>query len=429
MTLSQRVVLLLLALSLIAGIATGGQIYYRLSYFWGILFFGSWLWSIFSLRGLRLMRTARALRAQVGQVFEERFEIVNDSRMFRLWVEVRNESPLPEPGGSQVLTLIGGKQKRIYWSQTLLTQRGVFPLGPTVLASGDIFGLFPINHNLPAQESLLVYPLMVNVHDFPEPPGLLPGGEALRRRTHQITPNASGVREYLPGDPLNRIHWLSTARRSRLMVKEFELDPLAEVWIFLDASRYGHAALPQPPQDFNVMNYWRQTVKVSLPPSTEEYAVSIAASLSRYYLKIGRAVGLVSAGQHLTLLPPDRGGRQLGKILEDLALIRAQGELPLQGLVESQAKHVPRGSTIILITPTAQNDFAYLVEFLVRRGLRPIAVLLNAASFGGPQGNDFLVERLRLMGVSVTQVSNGVDLELALSNGHHRLLSNTKKAD
>lgn len=31
-----------------------------------------------------------------------------------------------------------------------------------------------------------------------------------------------GVREYVPGDPLRYIHWRSTARRDRLMVKEFE---------------------------------------------------------------------------------------------------------------------------------------------------------------------------------------------------------------
>lgn len=417
MNLSQRVVLILLALSLGAGVATGGQIYYRLSYFWGLLFFGSWIWSALSLRGVRLERTARAQRAQVGQIFEERFEVINDSRLLRIWLEIQNESPLPESGGSQVLTMVGGRQRRIYWSQTLLTQRGVFPLGPTVVSSGDLFGLFPASRTIPPYETLLVYPLMVDLRSFPNPPGLLPGGEALRRRTHQITPNASGVREYEPGDPLNRIHWQSTARRNRLMVKEFELDPLAEVWIFVDAARAGQASLPTPPQEFNVLNYWRKPVKVTLPPSTEEYAVSSAASLSRYYLRRGRAVGLVSSGQHLTLLPPDRGGRQLGKILENLAILRAQGNLPLQGLVESQVKHLPRGSTVIMITPTVMVDFAILVEYLVRRGMRPVAILLDQASFGGSPGSDYLVERVRSMGVPVRQIVNGADLEAALSGG------------
>lgn len=414
MNISQRIVLLLFALSLLAGIATGAQIYYRLSYFFGLLFFGSWIWSVFSLRGLRVQRTARALRAQVGQIFEERFEIINENRLFRLWVEVRNESTLPDAGGSQVLTLIGGRQRRIYWSQTLLTHRGVFPLGPTILASGDLFGLFPVKREIPAEETLLVYPMMFDIRTFSNPPGLLPGGESLRRRTHQITPNASGVRDYYPGDSLNRIHWASSARRDKLMVKEFELDPLSEVWIFLDAFGEEHTSLAYEKQEFNVMEYWRKSIKVSLPPSTEEYAVSIASSLSRYFLRKGRAVGMVSVGQHNILLPPDRGGRQLGKILEDLALLRAEGNLPLQGLVEAQAKHVPRGSTVILITPTILTDFVYVVEYLLRRGLRPIPILIDASTFGGYKGTGEIAERIRALGVPVRMVTNGANLTAAI---------------
>ncbi|RPI30230.1 MAG: DUF58 domain-containing protein [Chloroflexota bacterium] len=422
MTLPQRVVLILLALSLIAGIATGGQLYYRLSYFWGLLFFGSWVWSWFALRGVRVERSARTLRAQVGQVFEERFEIINDSRLFRLWLEVRNESALPESGGSQVLTLMGGRQRRIYWSQTLLTHRGVFPLGPTVLASGDLFGLFPVSRSIPAHDTLLVYPMMADIRAFPNPAGLLPGGEALRRRTHQVTPNASGVREYAPGDPLNRIHWQSTARRNRLIVKEFELDPLAEIWIFLDAERFGQASLPYTPQQFNVLHYWRQQTKVSLPPSTEEYSVSIAASLARHFIRRGRAVGLVSAGRHQTLLSPDRGGRQLGKILEALSLSRAEGELPLRAMVETQAKHIPRGSTVILISPTVQAEFGFVVEYLLRRGVRPLAVLLDTASFGGLSGSGMLAEKVRAIGVPVRLIECGANLEAALTEGYREKL-------
>jgi uncharacterized protein (DUF58 family) len=424
MTLPQRIVLILLALSLFAGLATGAQIYYRLSYLWGFLYLGAWIWAVFSLRGLRVERTARALRAQVGQVFEERYEVINESRLFRIWLEVRNESPLPASGGSQVITLLRGRQKRIYWAQTLLSQRGVFPLGPTVLASGDFFGLFPKSRTIEPQDSLLVYPMMFDIQEFPNPAGLLPGGESLRRRTHQITPNASGVREYMPGDPLNRIHWTSTARRNRLMAKEFELDPMAEVWIMMDSERARQAQLSQPDrkEPLEYLDYWRYQRKVALPASTEEYGLSICASLSRYFIRIGRSVGYISAGRHLTLLPPDRGGRQLGKILEALALSQAEGELPLQGLVETQAKYLPRGSTAVLVTPTADLEFVYVVEFLLRRGLRPVAVLLNAKTFGGEEGSDLLADKLRSLGVPVRLIDYGAPLDKALEAGYRTKL-------
>jgi uncharacterized protein (DUF58 family) len=81
MTTGQKGVLALLALSITAGFATGGKLYYRLSIFWALLFFGAWIWSAFSLRGLKFSRSARTLRAQVGQIFEEKFEVLNRNRI------------------------------------------------------------------------------------------------------------------------------------------------------------------------------------------------------------------------------------------------------------------------------------------------------------------------------------------------------------
>jgi uncharacterized protein (DUF58 family) len=284
-----------------------------------------------------------------------------------------------------------------------------------VLASGDLFGLFHVSQRLPASDSLLVYPMMVDIHAFPNPVGWLSGGEALRRRTQQITANAAGVREYAPGDPLNRIHWLSSARRNRLIVKEFELDPLSEVWIFIDAYKQVQFALPSEALQLDERELWRPSVKIPLPPSTEEYAVSAAASLARYYIQHERMIGLVSAGRSTMVIPAEKGGRQLGKILEALALLKADGRLPLQGMVEAQARNLPRGSTVILITPGFGDGVTLSVELLSRTGMRPITVLLDAESFGGPSGSARVMRQLELMGVPACRVANGDDLGQALS--------------
>ncbi len=416
MTSGLRVVLVLLIISLLGGVITGAVFYYRLAYLWLFLLAGSWLLSKLALRGLELRRTARSLRSQVGQIFEERFEVRNLSRLPRLWVEVRDQSPLPGSRGSQVLSMIGGRESRSYLVRTRLKKRGVFPLGDTVLASGDLFGLFPVSLKFPAQESLLVYPMMVEVQAFPSPLGWLSGGEALRRRTHQITANASGVREYAPGDPTNRIHWLSTARRNRIMVKEFELDPMAEVWIFVDAYQAVHSALPMPEITLDERDMWRPSVQIPLPPSTEEYAVSVAASLARFYLQRGRAVGLVSAGQSLSVLSAERGGRQLGKILEVLALLQADGRLSLESLVQAEVQAIPRGSTVVIITPDPGDGVVVSAELLSRRGMRPVVVLLDAGSFGGVRGVERVEADLHLMRVPVCRIANGDNLAERLSD-------------
>ena len=420
MTTGQKVVIALLALSLLAGLVTGGKLYYRLSVFWALLYFGSWFWSLFSLRGLQFKRSARTLRAQVGQIFEERFEVQNQNRFPRLWLEIRDQTTLPGSDGSRVVTMVMGRQARSYLARVRLMKRGVFPLGPTTIATGDLFGLFPVELEIAGQDSLLVYPMMVDIKGFPNPPGLLPGGEALRRRTHQVTPNAAGIREYYTGDPLNRIHWLSTARRGRLMVKEFELDPLADVWIFLDAASNVQSSLPLTPTDYYAKDFWTRSGKMPLPPSTEEYSISIAASVVRDYLRRGRAVGMACAGMHVTLISPDRGGRQLGKILEALALTQMKGDLPLRGLIETQVKHMVRGSTVVLITPSTFREVGLVVDFLIQRGLKPIVVLLEASSFGGPAGTDLLAESIKLLGIPYRIVGKDADLSIALSDSYTR---------
>ncbi len=415
MTASARVVVALLVLSLAAGAFTGDPLFNRLTYLWGGLLLVSYIMSRLALYRLQFFRTPRALRSQVGQVFEEHYEVKNSSRWPRLWVEVHDESNLPGSRSSYVVTLIGGNESRTYLARTRLSDRGVFSLGPTTLAAGDLFGLFPVRHSFPAQDSLLVYPTMVNVQHFPNPAGLLPGGEALRRRTQQITSNAAGVREYEHGDPINRIHWMSTARRDRMMVKEFELDPLAEVWIFVDANAGVQAAKPYDRPEFDARDFWRHKVKFDLPPATIEYAVTIAASLGRYYLQRGRSVGLAYADATVRVLPSDRGGRQLGKILEALALLRPSGSLPLPNLVDAQARNLPRGSTVILITPSASDDVFRTCDLLLRRGHRPVAVLLDATTFGGYLSPRQTIGSLQMMNIPYAEVKEGDDLASVLT--------------
>jgi uncharacterized protein (DUF58 family) len=105
------------------------------------------------------------------------------------------------------------------------------------LIGGDPFGLFPSQRQVGGRREVVVLPPTVPV-ELSIPAGRLSGAGA-RRRTYQVA-NASGVREYAHGDSLSRIHWKSTARRGRLISKEFELDPMSDVWIVLDGQRQMH---------------------------------------------------------------------------------------------------------------------------------------------------------------------------------------------
>ncbi len=45
------------------------------------------------------------------------------------------------------------------------------------------------------------------------------------------------LREYLPGDSLNDIHWRGTAKRGALVTKQYQIERTQEIYVVLDASR------------------------------------------------------------------------------------------------------------------------------------------------------------------------------------------------
>jgi len=394
---------------------TQNLIFSRLFIFLTLVFSFSGLFSILSMIGLKFIRTTRANRKQVGEIFSENFEVINSSIFPKVWVKVSDQAEMLRGSGSRVLTWIKGRQSRTYIAYSLLEKRGWFQLGPTQIETGDLFGLFLLSKRYAAVSRLLVIPYTFDLQNFPDPFGILPGGRALRQKTLDVTPYAAGVREFVHGDPLKRIHWPSSARKQKLIVKEFEKDPLAEVWIFIDSRGevHVHEEVANKP---GLRDLWwmRQERVFELQPDTEEYAISIAASIAKYYIRMRREVGLVSAGRGYSILPAERGERQLGKILETLAVLRAEGDLPLWGLISSQLAHLVRGSTIILITPSSDQKILTVVMELIQRGLMPVVILIDPASFGGAQNSGELAATLVNRGVLTFLIHKGDDIKAAL---------------
>jgi len=413
-----RGMLLLLVATLAVALLTGRELFYNLTYLLVALLVVTFLWAQVSIRWISLGRQTRSRRAQVNTLLEERFLLRNTGPFPKLWLEVQDHSTLPGHYASQVVNSLGPHQERRWRVQTLCRERGLFTLGPITLSSGDPFGLFTLHRTLPHTTSVVIYPMTVEIREFPLPLGHLPGGEALRRRTHTITPNAAGVRDYAPGDSFNRIHWPSTARKDRLIVKEFELDPLSDVWIFLDMDRHAHSALSAAWKRRELERDWlpwEVPDSFQMPPSSEEYAVSAAASIAQYFLRRGRGVGLVAYGQRREVLQADRGERQLTKVLEILAMLRAEGHIPFSEVLRTEAARLRRGTTLVAISPSVRSEWMLMARHAQRTGLRVVAVVVDAASFGGPPGAPEIAEQFAAVGIPVRLVREGDDLGAALS--------------
>ncbi len=406
---------LTIVVSLLAGLITGRTFFFNVAYAFIALLLFSFLWAWSGVNWLSLSRQTRARRAQVGRYMEERFTVRNTSLLPKLWLEVYDQSSLPGHRASHVVSNLRPRAGASWLVRTLCIQRGEFHLGPLRLVTGDPFGLFEMERKISATSRLVVYPSTVEVPEFALPIGILPGGDALRRRTHYITSNASGVRDYAPGDSFNRIHWRSTARRDRLIVKEFELDPLADIWIMMDAERTVHFGEYAPADTDAERMPWEMGEGFSLPPTTEEYTVVVAASLARHFLQKDRSVGFLTYGQRRELIQVDRGARQLTKILETLAVVRARGAISLEQVLTLEGDQMARGTTVIVITPSTREGWVSAAHRLQRRGLRVIGVLVDSESFGGRPGIRQIAARLGAINIPTYIVRNGEDLRVSLS--------------
>ncbi|MCC7107382.1 MAG: DUF58 domain-containing protein [Chloroflexi bacterium] len=350
----------------------------------------SFAWSRWSVRGIYVRPRPRAIRLQVGDTLEERFEIENLSWVPKLWLEVLDTATHPEHNLSQVVSL-GPKGRRVRVFRTPCRRRGKFRLGPVTLAAGDPFGFFSRERELLGESSLLVYPPIVPLDRLRPLPGDLAGGTARGERVHYLTPSVASVRDYEPGDPFSRIHWTSSLRLNRLMVKEFERDPFTDVWLILDLDRHaqvGHGAV-----------------------STTEMGVAVCASLAAHFLREGRAVGIVAAS---STLAADRGTRQHDRMLELLATVQARSGA-LSAVLLSLEGRLTGHQHLVVVTPTTDISPIAQIGHLARRGLSASVVLLDPATFGQAPSQAAVVGELLAARIPTYRVGRESALAEALS--------------
>ena len=375
----------------------------------------SWFVSKSSLTNIELNRFSRKKILEIGNIFDERLEIKNNSKLPKYWIEILDRSELLEKMNSRIITGLGAKKVGIFQSTVVLNKRGFFPLGPTEILSGDPFGLFTTQQYFKSKNHLLVYPKVSKLYRFPLLPADMAGSASLMLQTTHPTPQAAGIREFSPGDPLSRVHWPTTIRRDKLMVKEFDEDSQSSVWLLLDAQKGKYFRVIQeiaPAFDRNFVSV-RKTKEFSLQRDSFEYAVSIAASISKYFLEKNLTVGFACAGEKVSVLPAEKGHRQLNKILETLATVQDVGTTPLEQLLEKQSKNISKGSAIILITASKGKTYEILMEKLRRKGFHVMTVLLDNASF--IQNNEKPVESRIDPSGSEIKVSFGDDIGKVLS--------------
>jgi uncharacterized protein (DUF58 family) len=245
-------------------------------------------------------------------------------------------------------------------------RRGRYEIGPLRASVGDPFGLSSRTWRAAGLDEVIVQP---RVHDvMPLPEG---GGEDLdsddRRVVGQL--DVAGeflmLREYAPGDDLRRVHWKSTARHQRLMIRQDESRRRAPVLVLLDVRSSAHD---------------RASFELAV-----EAVASIVTSLERDQRRVEVRT---TSGERLG----QAGRRHLASLMDELAVIEPSG---LPRLAPGNAR--PSAVVAVLGRPR-DGDLLILERLTRRRGM--LAVVVTRPD--GQQPSTLATRRTVPLAVNVT---------------------------
>ena len=388
-------VAILLIISVFTGMATGFDLFYRLSYVLVATLVASYVWVLLMHRAVLVEVSGRPRQARVGDEILETITLDNRSALPKFALEVSDLADIPGHRGGVAVSIASGDYAS--WTMHIKTRtRGMYHLGPIRIVARDLFNIFRKSSEFGDRDAITVLPRVLDLPGFEVPAAQLHGDSSTRQRSQSVTPHASSVRDYAPGDALSRVHWNSTARMGKLMSKEFDLGRASEVWVLVDLERNVQAG--------------------ELEESTDEYAVTIAASLVKRHIDAELPVGLVAFGDERYFLPAETGAGQSDRIMQYLALAKPEGDTPLN---EALADYEPlwgHNATLMVITSSPRSDWVVGVSELMRRGVRIVVIQLDLESFGGVGDITESQEEMFARGIPQFHILQGDDIPTKLSS-------------
>ncbi len=220
------------------------------------------------------------------------------------------------------------------------SQRGCFEFG-------DIWGKIPgplrflqIQFRLTARQSVKVYPSLADTSKF----NLM----ARRGRLHDIGIRSShmagagrefeSLRDYLPDDEYRRIDWKATAKRGKLISRQYEADRSQNVILVIDAGRTMYANIDGQPKI--------------------EHAIKAALMLAYVASLSDDRVGLlVFADTVQTWIPPNKGRGQVYRMMEALYDLKAKrAEADYRGAFAYMSSRWRRRSLMVCFTDLWDPD-------------------------------------------------------------------------
>ena len=357
-------------------------------------------------QSVEALRTGGDRELKIGSRVAVEVRVTNRGRLPVLWLlaedllprwSIRGRVKTLQVEGDRlrVMLLLPGRSRSLRY-EVVCHRRGYMQIGPTVLETGDLMGLFRRYRVGTAPQFVTVFPHIETLSGY-EIGSRRPIGEIRMRESIMNDPTRlRGIRRWQPGDPMRSIHWAATARTGTLHSKVYEPSSVAGATVVLDL----HAATNPPRHE----------------PVRSDLAVTAGASIATALHDMGEPFGLATngrdaadrvrlegwAGDHRVrdeaaaaasmsdssdrlrpiLIGPDRGPVHLKEVTRTLArLDRSDGLTLAEFLTESEPRLANDTTLLVVLQQCPPESLAALVG-LARRGWA-VAVVINTHEIDG----------------------------------------------
>jgi uncharacterized protein (DUF58 family) len=233
-------------------------------------------------------------------------------------------------------------------------KRGTYLLKEIEVSMGDIFGFSSEDKVIDEYMEILVYPKLVDLKELKFSTTSLYGDNIIRRWIYKDPIYIRGIREYNVEDRMKDIHWKSSLKMNKLMVKDYDYTSEIELVVIVDVQ------CGDP--------YWQ-----SIIPKDIERAISVGASLARQAVKEGIPAGMTTNSQLMSYGSSMNNSvtpslNSMKDIMELCARIDYTPRLSLSEFLRQEGKYFTRNRTYLLVSSYLNEEAASLLSKLRRNG-------------------------------------------------------------
>lgn len=373
------------------------------------------------LRGLVCERELSKTETTIGEEVDIVLTVRNKSALPIPWVLVEELLPakMPAFGTRSRLLTIGPRREEKMRYRVVMNRRGYHQIGPALVEAGDLFGFFRRYKTATKNDYVTVYPTVEPIMEFDIAARRPMGPVRVTNRIFEDPSLILAVREYVPGDPFNRIHWKTTARIGTLHSKVFEPSRIIGSTLVLDLHRRGYRG--------------------AAGADRMELAITTAASFANYIANAHEQVGLMTNGRDMAevaryepepllgkirnqvvvqarragrperlapvIVPTRKGAEQGWLILETLARIDSTDGLTVSQMLRYSIQLLGRDSTTLVLVPEVEDELAVTLGIMAEAGF-----LVNVFVIENETGYFTAVEKLAPKFIDVYHIRGVEDI-------------------